>query len=609
MSGWRMILRLTLALAAVSTAALGPPLPAAAQEVAHDAESAWVAGDHARAETLYARRLAADSSDAIALHRMALLLAWNERYDRSLELFDRLLRIAPDNREAAVDRARVLAWKGHPNAALSAVDALLARDPGDEPALRARALFASWAGEYEASLAAYDRLLGEHPADRDLLYQRARVLSWASRLEESAGAWRSLLESEPNDPEALLGLARVLSWSGDQDSAAVLYGRVLASAPDNLEARRGLARAASWGGELRAGERLWREILADAPEDVPSLVGLAQTLRWQGRQREAMAYLRRARGLDPEDADVRTQIRWTAASLSHAIGPVFSYERDSDDNMIATTSLGLSWRLGKRLELRTHGAYAAVEELAGFDPRKRQAWRAEGRLAVDLGSGWAASAGGGAAGSDGPGTGMVALYGASLHTPGFLPVSASASFNRTPLFATAQAVDAEVVVEEWALSASARPSPGWGVDGGVTLADFQGFTSNRRLLGRGGVYWNPARTVMLRLGATALGFENQVREGYFSPDFYGLLELSGRWQRDFGRWFTLAEAAPGLQQIGEEGDASGALRLLGRLGYTFSPGRHLGVSATYSTLGLQRLSVTDSDYRYWAVVLSGGLTY
>ncbi|HET7040284.1 MAG TPA: hypothetical protein VFH97_10395, partial [Gemmatimonadales bacterium] len=93
----------------LAIAALAIAAPAGAQD---RADVAWNQGALAVAESLYAARLAADSNDQRALHRLALIYAWSERNAPAVALFDRLVAIAPGNVEARRDRARVLSWGG-----------------------------------------------------------------------------------------------------------------------------------------------------------------------------------------------------------------------------------------------------------------------------------------------------------------------------------------------------------------------------------------------------------------------------------------------------------------------------------------------------------------
>jgi tetratricopeptide (TPR) repeat protein len=125
-------------------------------------------------------RLAADSTDDRALHRVALLEAWDGRHDASLRLFDQLLALGP-NLEAEVDRARVIAWKGQPAEAVRVLDELLERSPGYIPALEARAEFLAWAGEHDRAVSSSNR--GDPPGSRSVRVRARLLLGSASAID------------------------------------------------------------------------------------------------------------------------------------------------------------------------------------------------------------------------------------------------------------------------------------------------------------------------------------------------------------------------------------------------------------------------------------------
>ena len=64
----------------------------------------------------------------------------------------------------------------------------------------------------------------------------------------------------------------------------------------------------------------------------------------------------------------------------------------------------------------------------------------------------------------------------------------------------------------------------------------------------------------------------------------------------------LLEAAPGVQQVGESGDPTGAFRASTRLAFRLRPGREISLGGGVSSTGLQSFSTGESDYRYVAVV-------
>lgn len=598
-----------LVLAALLAAGAALPGAARAQDAA---DSAWVRGDTEAAARLYEARLAADSADATALHRLALVRAWSERYDEGLALFGRLLALDPGNREARVDRARVLAWRGDPRAAAAALDDLLARDPGYLPALQARAQFLSWAGSYDEALATYGRILEIAPEDRAAPLERARVLSWASRFEAAGAAYDSLLARDPRDRAALLGLAQVMAGAGRTDSATVLYRRVLDVAPGDADALRGVARSAAWGGRLRAAEREWRRALAASPRDVASLVGLSQTLRWQGRDAAALETVERALRIAPTDRDARAELAWVRRALRPRAAPSLVYETDSDGNRIATTAAGGAWRPVPRVELRGE-AYLRRARVEGSGIPESLSQGGAVTVWTQLEPGWSLAGTLGVSGSDAADAEPVPTLRAALATPGRYPVGATLAYARGALDGTALLALRRVETEEWSLAAQAAPAQGWTLAAGASTTEFRGAVSgeeNRRVAGSAALTRRVARPLTLGVAARAFRFDRDLTDGYFDPDFYGVAEGVARVQREGRRWVLSGEVAPGWQRVTSDGDPSGSLRGTGGLALVLGSGRQVGVSAAYANSGFQALSPTaESDYRYRAFSVTGAWSF
>src|SRR5258708_37768521 len=85
--------------AAFALLLLGAPL--AAQHPA--ADSAWAPGRYAQARALYETALAADSTDPRALHRLAILNAWDGQVARAPARLGRLRRRPPRAAAAPAD--------------------------------------------------------------------------------------------------------------------------------------------------------------------------------------------------------------------------------------------------------------------------------------------------------------------------------------------------------------------------------------------------------------------------------------------------------------------------------------------------------------------------
>lgn len=581
-------------------------LAAGASRAQHPADLAWDNGDVGEAETLYAERLERNPTDERALHRLALIRAWNERYDESLELFDRLLAISPGNREAAIDRARVYAWRGQLPAALADLDEILAQDPTYSPALRASAQFLSWAGKTEDALVAYDRLITDLPDDRALQRDRARVLGWASRYQDAVDAYNSLLADDPDDRDALLGLAQVLTWSGQLDSAGHVYERLLEAQPEDADALHGQARISALQGRLVQAERQWQAAIARHPDDGAGYVGLAQTMRWGGRTAAAAAALEEAAERAPTDREVLLQIEWLRRTMQPKIRSGLTLESDSDKNDISTLTVGGGQRPSPDVELSGE-IYHRTASLDGGPRRRSYGVTAFGLKEIE--PGWSLRGGLGVVGSDVEDSGGFLRLLAGVRSPGRYRGGGGFAYTRQPLDLTAQLIENQVWTQDAAASGWYAVDSKIRLNGSASITWFQGSESNRRLAGR--IVGERRMAADLTLGATfrIFGFEKDLQEGYFDPDRYWLGELVVGWRPSAGPWSFDLALAPGLQQIGKDGSVDGAVRAAAQANYSLAPGREVGGFLRFSNAGVDGFSTASVDYRSLAIGLSGSWVF
>lgn len=567
------------------------------------ADRAWRDGDLATARRLYAARLAADSTDDRALHRMALMEAWDGRYEPSLRLFDQLLVLGP-NLEAEVDRARVVAWRGQPSQAVAMLDSLLGRAPGYIPALEARAEFLAWAGEPSEAVESYEDLAQILPGNRSVRSARARLLSWASRLDESITLYDSLVRTDPADRDARLGLGRVLGWAGRLDSAAAVYRGLLAQDSADADAWAGLAQTKAWAGRLREAEGLWERALDADSTHVPALVGLAQTLRWEGREVAADAVLQRAEAIAPTSQDVRTQRRWLDVQLRPRSSGTATYESDSDGSGIFTMLARGGVRVLPRLDVRAYGYLRWLDFETSNVSLGRRSWGGAVEGWTQLEPGWTLTGSLGLSGSDADTVGSQARWSARASSPGWWRVVGTLAVTGEPLDYTVQLVENGVRVTQASLDLRGAPAGGWTATAAMSVATFDGSESNRRTAGAVGVTRRVLPPLTVGGNVRAYGFTKNLSDGYFDPSFYLLAETPFRWQQAFGRWQPAVEAAPGVQKIAEV-SLQAAIRLMGEVRYAAAPGREIALSAGYSTLGLSLFAEGGGGYRYRYVSLSG----
>ncbi len=537
------------------------------------AAEAWDRGDTDSAARFYREILAADSTDGLALNRLALISGWRGDYPAALRLFDRLLGLEPTNFDARVGRARVLAWKGDTGQALAALDQVLVADPGNLQALEARAQIQSWIGEYSAALSSYEELLGISEDPTGILLAQARLLGSSSRLEE----------------------------------ARSVYDSILAREPENLEARKGLARTLTWSGYLPEGEDVWRSALASSTEDPGSRAGLAQNLRWQGRNAAAREVLQGATPEQKDNPEIEGQLAWVDAALSPRTWVALIWEGDSDDNEMTTAQIRGRWNPTSRLSVNG-SAYTREMKETGID-----LYRSSRGVILDaslhLEPGWTITAGAGGTRTDGSGASSFSSLRGAVTTPVRNRIGGSIQLSRYPLDVTAQLVERGVRVEAVDLSGRWTPAPGWQLTGTAGAGTYRGTKENQRIQVNLQITRGMRGGWTLGLSHRYFGFEEDLDESYFDPDYFGLTELvaKGVWER--GPWGFLLEISPGAQKVRSNGDYRAAFRTSGRLSYRITPGREVSLSGGYSSAGLQSFNTGDSDYRYGAMVLGGSWVF
>lgn len=577
---------------------------ATAAAAQNPADEAWEAGELERARDLYAERLADDSSDVRALHRLALIHGWNQEYEESIDLFDRLLEIDPSNTDARIARARVFAWRGDTDRAIQALESILDDQPDHVPALETLATFRSWAGHYTRALEIFDRIGEIEPDNRTVRYQRARVLAWADRFADARAVYDSLLATDPEDTQALLGLAQVLAWNDRLDSARAVYRRALEVDEGSLEALTGLARTSGYAGDLIEAEARWREIVEANPGSYDALTGLGRVLRWQGREAAAKPYLERAVRVEPNASEAREQLRWIHAALGPRVAPALAYEWDSDGNNIYTVSGHASVHVVPRVELRVD-AYRRGASLGAAVPDARWTTGTTVTGSVQLSPGWrvTGSVGGGVPDSAGvDGTATIALVVAS---PARYRIRGTLKASRELLDATALLMTNRVVYDQLQLNAGTRLGR-WTLEGGASAAWFESRVTsngNRRLAGNA-VASRPV-TPWLDLGGSVrvFGFDQDLTEGYFDPDLYALLEVPASANTRLGPLDATLAVVPGLQQITTNGDIKPAFRTTGSLAWQRAPGQDLSVSLLYAANGASPFAQEAAGYRYFALNL------
>jgi len=523
-------------------------LLAASQAAAaqNPADTAWATGDFETARQLYSERLAADSSDIRALHRLALLFAWEQQYDESLSLFDRLLMVSPENLDARVDRARVL----------------------------------SWTGKFKRSIESYEEALEQHPGDRQVLLGMAQVLSWADRLDSALAIYDALVAADSTDLQARHGLARSAAFRGQFVEAERLWRETLRQDESNAETLIGLSQTLRWQGRPSAA----REVLEQVPVEARMTSGYIDEERWI---RVALD-LRLTPSLIFEfDSDDNTMVTLLVRGASE-VKPRYQL---GIDTYYRYTHWDVDW-----LDSRRAWGIAATGQ-ALFEP----GWTVRAGLGASGSNGTNAS-------TEPTFRASVTSprryrYGGTFEVSRSpLDVTALLIENGVTFAQAALSLQARPAYR-WTVEAGGSWARFQGSEPNRRLVGHAAAT--RRI----SPPWSAAVRLRIFGFEKSRQDEEPFFDGYFNPDFYFYGELVGQWQPLRGIWNVMIELAPALEQSGSDGTLRGAGRLLGRVAYDFAPGRQLGLSALYANNGLQAFATGDEVYRYFAITLSGAWVF
>jgi predicted O-linked N-acetylglucosamine transferase (SPINDLY family) len=201
--------------------------------------------DHAGAEALLRRAVAANPRSAEAHSNHYAALAGLGRHDEALAACDRALAIHPRYPEALCNRGLALAALARYDEAIASYDAALDARPAFAAAAYHRGLALAALARHEEALASYDRALTHSRPSAAALYNRGVALAALGRARAALAEYDRALALAPDLVEAHNNRGGILTAQKQYDAAVASYDRALALAPDFAQARynRGIARA------------------------------------------------------------------------------------------------------------------------------------------------------------------------------------------------------------------------------------------------------------------------------------------------------------------------------------------------------------------------------
>jgi Flp pilus assembly protein TadD len=232
-----------------------------------EGQRAFLAGDLARAESLFRQHLQAYPKSAEATSNLAAVYSRREQFPEAIQLYQQALRLNPKLVQIYFNLG-VAQLK---------------------------------AGEHAGCATSFQNFLVHYPQE-----QRARQMLGLCLVEsgELAGGIAAL-ESVALDAAGIFALAYAHSLAGDEARAMELLSR-LESRPAQARLVEGLLeyRRANY---IAAKEKFAQALAAD-PQMAPALAGLGRIALLDNQDEEAIGYFRRALAIAPHDAEATYQL-------------------------------------------------------------------------------------------------------------------------------------------------------------------------------------------------------------------------------------------------------------------------------------------------------------
>ncbi|HLJ97642.1 MAG TPA: tetratricopeptide repeat protein [Gemmataceae bacterium] len=233
------------------------------------AKQAHQAGQWQHAESLYQQVLAADPTNADALHLLGVLAYQAGQHQRALDSIQQALAIRPHDATFHSNRGLVL-------------DAL---------------------GRLEEAAACYREALRLRPNDPVVHNNLGKVLARQGRLNDAVACFREALRLRPNYPEAHRNLNMALQKQEPPSGDLARYHEAIRLLPGAPEAHYNLALALQRQDRLDEAVASYRQAIRLCPDYHRAHHNLGHVLQRQDRLDEAVACFREAVRCGPDSAE------------------------------------------------------------------------------------------------------------------------------------------------------------------------------------------------------------------------------------------------------------------------------------------------------------------
>jgi len=276
-------------------------MPSVAETLAEGLEH-HNAGRLDAAEKTYRDVLAAEPTNAEALHRVGLLAFQRGRLDAALDSLKQA--IAADDRVAKyhANLGAMLASAGRFAEATGPLERAVAIDGRQPSALNTLAVALGKLGRTEESLAAYRRAIELDPSFTLARAGHIGLLLQLDREAEALMAAEKAIAEIPDDSDIRNNYALALRRMGRTDDALAAFKKATELDPRSPEAHHNLGLMLRDVGRIADAKTALRKVLELDADSAAGYTALAQILFQQGRLDEAIPLFRRAVELAPDNS-------------------------------------------------------------------------------------------------------------------------------------------------------------------------------------------------------------------------------------------------------------------------------------------------------------------
>jgi len=261
-----------------------------------------VAGEYYQAVDSLQKLAASQPEAAQPLQQLAALHLRQRQPERALDALRRAQRIAPDSAQVRLAISAALLFAGRPDDALKEARAVQAAFPRLAAGHTLESEIHGHRRDWPRAERAAREAIRLEPRAAGHAVRLHAVLIAAGKQADAASHARRWLAEQPRDPLMRMHLADLALRAQDYRSAHTLYLQAVEVAPDNPVALNNLAWVAGELGDARALEYAERALKL-APNSASILDTLGVLLVKRGEAQRGLAYIERARGIEPARAE------------------------------------------------------------------------------------------------------------------------------------------------------------------------------------------------------------------------------------------------------------------------------------------------------------------